>query len=106
MGTRANDLSRLCGEIGALRVARHTFMEGLRDGVVEVLAGFRKTHAKMAKRTRADLRAFVSDLRGKVANLRQVAIAENEGAHTAWFGSHASRSRKSTAGSKRSKGKR
>jgi hypothetical protein len=103
MGTRANDLSRLCGEIGALRVARHTFMEGLRDGVVEVLAGFRKTHAKMAKRTRADLRAFVSDLRGKVANLRQVAIAENEGAHTAWFGSHASR--KPMAGSKRSKSK-
>ena len=104
MGTLTDDMTCLRNEIGALRTARHTFMEGLRDGVEDMLTGFRKTHAKMAKRTRADLGAFVSDLQDNVANLRHVTAVDLAGAHMAFFGSHASR--KPTAGAKRSKGKR
>ena len=111
MGTLTDDMSRLSGEIGALRSARHTLMEdlrdgfeSLRDGVEETLADIHGARMKMAKRTRADLGAFVSDLQDKVSNLRHVTAVDLAGAHTAFFGSHASR--KPTAGSKRSRGKR
>ena len=104
MGTITNDMSRLRDEIDALRLTRETFMQGLSDGVEHMLAVFHGIRTKVARTSRADRRAFVSDLQDKVANLRHVAAAELKGAHVAFFGSHASR--KPAAGSKRSKGKR
>jgi hypothetical protein len=126
VGMITNDMSRLRDEIGASRLARRTFMQkdvanalevlhksivGLRNGVEHMLAEFHGTRTKVMRTSRTDRRAFVADLQDKVvglrkevANLRHVAVADLKGAHTAFFGSHASG--KPTAGSKRSKGKR
>ena len=77
---RTEDLTRLCGEIVALRDARLGFVQGLRDTVSEMLASFRNTHSERE--------AFVANLKGLVAGLRQEFAAENAAAHNAWFGWH------------------
>ena len=84
---RTEDLTRLCGEIAGLRDARRGFVQGLTDTVSNMLASFRNTHSEMAKRAGAEREAFVVNLKGLVAGLRQEFAAENAAAHNAWFGS-------------------
>ena len=125
MGTFTDDMASLRSEIGALRTARKTFMDenlrgaiaDLRDGVEEMLTGFRKTHAKIARKAETARQGFLSNLRDgvlglqeQVANFRHDAAAEMRSAHAAFFGSvterrtKTGRRRKLAASSKRVKG--
>ena len=84
--SRGEDLSRLRDEITTLRNGRVELLGALRAGVCEMRAGFCKAHAHMAKKTRAGLKAFVSDLSESVKALRAGFQGENAAAHLAWFG--------------------
>jgi len=64
-----------------------------RNAVAAMQAGFRKSHAEMARRTRASRRAFISSLkpivtaiRQRIADLRTEFAKDIAGAHRAWFG--------------------
>jgi hypothetical protein len=59
-----------------MRDARLGFVQGVRDTVSEMLASFRPQRE-----------AFVANLKGLVAGLRQEFAAENAAAHNAWLGS-------------------
>lgn len=101
MSVLTNDMTRLCTEIRGLRGARKALINDLmrvtkdrRGAVAAMQAGFRKSHAEMARRTRANRRAFISSLkpiviaiRQRVADLRKEFAKDIAGAHGAWFGS-------------------
>jgi len=71
MGTLTESMTRLCGEIVALRGARLTFVRDLGQGVAAMQADFRRAHADMARRTQAERQGFVKDLGHEVASLRR-----------------------------------
>ena len=121
MGTITKDMSRLHDEIGASRIARKACLdglrnavEGLRDGVENMLSDFHVIRTKTMKRAKAYRRAFVSDLQDKVlslrndvADFRRAAAADINGARAAFFGHAGTRrapsSRKPTAKKSRSR---
>jgi len=77
MGRLTDDMTRLCGEIGALRSSREVFISDLRHGISELKAGvekiqsgFRSEHAEMSRNMQANLGAFVSDLKVKVSDMQ------------------------------------
>jgi len=94
------DMTRLRGEIGSMRRARHSFRRNLeRDvaaiqaGVSEMREGFRTAHAEMARNSQAErtasmssVRRSVRDLKRTVAGLRKGFVADIQGAHQAWLG--------------------
>jgi hypothetical protein len=63
-------MTRLCGEIVALRGARLTFVRDLGQEVAAMKADFRRAHHDMAQRTKAERRGFVKALGHEVASLR------------------------------------
>ena len=72
-----DDMTRLVGEIGAMRGAREGFVSDLKDTVSELKdtvsemqAGFRDAHGEMGERTRADLQAFASRLKDTVSEMQ------------------------------------
>ena len=95
-----NDMTRLCGEIAALRHNRADLMSNLAEiradmqgAVTRMLAGFGEARSEMAKQTKADLSGFVVRVKEAVTELRQnVAKLQDEfrddvaGAHRAWHG--------------------
>lgn len=97
-----NDMTRLCGEIAALRSSRADLMSNLAEGreemqvaVSQMVAGFGEARSEMAKQTKAELTGFVVRVKEEVAELReQVAQKQNEirediaGAHHAWHGTN------------------
>jgi len=103
MGTLTNDLTRLNGEIGALRRARTVFLEEMAHSVGTIqthvrtiLARFHRARKEMARKAKADRKASVMDVRKSVSHLKRV-VAELrhgfaldlKGAHRAWMGKHA-----------------
>ncbi len=84
MGCLTDDMTRLCGEISALRNTRVAFIKELKhgvaltkDAVAEMQAGFRNSHARMARKTKddlllvvSDLATFVTDLKAQVSQMR------------------------------------
>lgn len=82
----ASDLTRLRDEMGALRKDRGTFMNELRIAVADMRAGFCGAHMEMARKMKADLRAFMHSFRQKVAEQREEVRGELAAAHRAWFG--------------------
>jgi len=70
MGTLTESMTRLCGEIVALRGARLTFVRDLGQNVADLKAEFRRAHNDMAQRSRAERRGFVKTLGYEVASLR------------------------------------
>jgi len=102
--SRAEDMARLRDECTTLRSAREEFIEGLRSNLAEMRAGFRHTHAEMAREQREALDAnegrrkqqakdahagrvaFVAGMKRTVAGLRREFAAENAAARRAWFG--------------------
>jgi hypothetical protein len=88
VGVLTNDMNRLRGEIRGLRAARKALTKDRRGVVVAMQAGFRNAHAEMARRTKADLSAFVSGLRRTVSALRREVADDILGARRAWFGKH------------------
>ncbi len=96
----SNDMTRLCGEIGALRVSRADLMSRLAEtraemqaAVSQMVGGFGEARSEMAERTKAELGGFVVRVKEAVTELRQtVARLQDEfredlaGAHRAWHG--------------------
>jgi hypothetical protein len=113
MGTLAEDMVRLRGEIRVLRREREAFVRDLRTAVPGILAGYRKAHAQtaqqaaaerrafvsrmlagyrkahaqMAQQTAAERRAFVSGMRKGVAGVLKGIAADLAGFRQAWYGS-------------------
>jgi len=94
MNNLTNDMTRLCGEIAALRDDRATLMSSLAEGnvsmqseVSQMLTGFEEARADMARQTKAELGEFVSQLKGTVAALLGAVQNDLAGAHRAWHGS-------------------
>jgi hypothetical protein len=71
MGTLTESMTRLCGEIVALRGARLTFVRDLGQDVADLKAGFRRAHNQMAQQGREERRGFVKALGHEVASLRK-----------------------------------
>jgi hypothetical protein len=100
IGTLTNDMTRLCGEIGALHESRQALRSHLaqgrtelQDAVAQMQTGFRNAHAAMANQTQTNLRDFVANVAGAVTALKQGVGALREeilgdiaGAHRAWRG--------------------
>jgi len=86
MGRLTEGMTRLCGEIVALRGARKGFVKNICHNVAAMRRGFSQARAEMAAKTKKERRAFVADLKGKVAGLRQELAADLDGARRAWAG--------------------
>ena len=69
MGPFTESMTRLCGEIVALRGARLTFVRDLGQDVAAMKADFRRAHAEMGRRTKAERQGFVKVLGHEVASL-------------------------------------
>ena len=69
MGPFTESMTRLCGEIVALRGARLTFVRDLGQDVAAMKAEFRRAHADMGRRTKAERQGFVKALGHEVASL-------------------------------------
>jgi len=70
MGTLTESMTRLCGEIVALRGARLNFVRDLGRDVADLKGEFRRAHNDMAQRSRAERLSFVKTLSHEVASLR------------------------------------
>jgi hypothetical protein len=93
-------MTRLCGEIAALRVSRADLMSRLAEtraemqaAVSQMVGGFGEARSEMAQQTKAELGGFVVRVKEAVTELRQtVARLQDEfredlaGAHRAWHG--------------------
>jgi hypothetical protein len=107
MNNIATDMSRLCGEIAALRDSRAALKrnlaeatEGLHEEVSCLLTGFGEARAEMSKQIKAELCEFVLQLKGQVTDLLKGVRDDLKGAHRAWAGaSSASRQAPMAAGS-------
>jgi len=111
-------MTRLCGEIAALRSSRADLMsnlaesrEGMQAAVAQMVTGFGDARSEMAKQTKADLTGFVVHVKDWVGELRQqTAQKQNEireditGAHNAWHGTTSAPRREPAAASPRSRG--
>ena len=103
MGVLTDDMTRLHDEIVALHEARSRFEKGLRQTVSEMKEDFRNTRIETAKKTNANLAAFVSTLKDNVSVLRDGFAADIEGGRLAWFARFAPAERKAHAGTRRAK---
>jgi hypothetical protein len=71
MGRLLEDMTRLVGEIQALRGRRRAFRKELEMDVFEMCADFAATQVHMAERSREVRLAFVDNLKQNVAELRR-----------------------------------
>ncbi|AEB09631.1 hypothetical protein [Desulfobacca acetoxidans] len=86
MGRLTDEMTRLCGEIVALRVARKGFVKDLSSNTATMRANFRRAHNDMARTTKAERRAAVAHLKKTVGAMRHAFAADLEGARKAWAG--------------------
>jgi hypothetical protein len=80
------EIVALRGEIVALRGERIGFVKNICHNVAAMRRGFSQARAEMAAKTKKERRAFVADLKGKVAGLREEFAADLDGARQAWAG--------------------
>lgn len=93
MGRLRDDMTRLAGEIQALRGSRRALRKELADGnrerqmdVFEMCADFANTQARVAKRTKEGRLAFLNCLRRTVGRLQRGMGADLAAARRAWAG--------------------
>jgi hypothetical protein len=87
------DITRLCGEIVALREGRHALMETLAHGhkeraqaVSEFCAATHTARAEMAKRTKTERLGFFNNLKRAVHTEQRAIQRDLAGARKAWAG--------------------
>jgi hypothetical protein len=90
------DMTRLSGEIQALRGSRRAFRRELSDGnrerqmdVFEMCADFAGTQARMAKRTKGERLAFLKNLKRTIGGQQREMRADVAAARRVWAGSGA-----------------
>ena len=88
-----DDMTRLCGEIHAMRKTRATMMKelqhgakGLKQSVSKLCAHFGRARTTMAKRTKNERVAFLNHLNRSVGALRQDVRDDLAGARRVWAG--------------------
>lgn len=93
MGRLLEDMTRLAGEIQALRGSRQAFRKELADGnrdrqmdVFEMCADFAGTQARAAKRTKGERLAFLKNLKGTVGGQQREMRTDIAAARRAWAG--------------------
>jgi hypothetical protein len=93
MGRLLEDMTRLSGEIQALRGSREAFRKELADGnkdrrmgVFELAVDFAGTRARMAKRTKEERLAFLNSLKRNVGAQQWEMKADIAGARRVWAG--------------------
>jgi hypothetical protein len=93
MGRLLQDMTRLSGEIQALRGSRQTFRKELADGnrererdVAEMCGDFSGTQTRMAERMRAGRLAFLKNLKQTVSGQQRDMRADIAAARRAWAG--------------------
>ena len=86
-----DDMTRLCGEIHAMRKTRTSLMhelqhdaKGLKQTVAKLCAHFGRARTAMAKRTRHERVAFLNNLKHSVGTQRQDKRDDLAGARRAW----------------------
>jgi ATP-dependent Clp protease ATP-binding subunit ClpA len=93
MAKLLEDMTRLSGEIQALRGSRRAFREELAEGnrnrekdVAEMCADFSGTQARAAERTRARRFAFLKRLKQTVSGQQRAMREDIAAARRAWAG--------------------
>ena len=91
IGNLTNDMTRLCGEIAALRDGRAQGIDDRKDTVSQMLADFRNAQAEMAAITKTELHDFVENVKQVVTALREEFQQDLAGARRAWCGHNSMR---------------
>ena len=93
MGNLTDDMTRLRGEVDALRSDRGALMQELARGakdlaatVSDMRADFSAAHAAMARKTRKARASYVSKIERQVGRMRKATSSDLAGARSAWFG--------------------
>jgi hypothetical protein len=93
MGNLTDDMSRLRGEVDALRSDRGALMHDLACGakklaftVSAMQADFAAAHAAMARKTKRERGSYVAKIRKQVGRMRKENASDLAGAARAWFG--------------------
>jgi hypothetical protein len=93
VGKLLEDMTRLSGEIQALRGSRRAFREELAEGnrdrqmdVFEMCADFAGTQARMANRKKAERLAFLNNLKRTVGGQQEELRSDIAAARRAWAG--------------------
>jgi len=86
MGRFTDEMTRLVGEIVAVRSARKGFVKDLTHNTAALMANFHRVHKDMARKTKAERRAAVAHLKKTVGAMRHAFAADLDGARRAWTG--------------------
>ena len=86
MGRFTDEMTRLVGEIAAVRGARKVFVKDLTRNSAALMANFHRAHRDMARKTKAERRANVAHLKKSVGAMRHAFAADLDGARRAWAG--------------------
>jgi len=93
MGNLTDDMTRLRGEVDALRSYRGALMQELARGAKDLAstvsatqAGFVATHATMARKTGKARASYVASIKKQVGQMRKENASDLAGASHAWFG--------------------
>ena len=86
MGNLTDDMTRLRGEVDALRGARGALMQELAATVSAMQSGFAAAHTAMAKKTRRERVSYVARINKQVGRMRKENASDLAGASRAWFG--------------------
>ena len=96
MGTLTEDMTRVCGEIRAMRASRQALRDELAEGakerrvdVIQTCTSFAEARARMAKQTKEARGAFWRNLKRTVAGQQRELRADIAGARRAWAGKRA-----------------
>lgn len=86
MGNLTENMTRLRGEVDALRGAREAFISDMICEVSTLLEHFSRARSDMARKGRRERETFVSEMRRQVTNMRKEAAESLTGACLAWCG--------------------
>jgi hypothetical protein len=92
MGNLTNDMTRLRGEVDALRSDRGALMQDLARGaknlastVSAMQADFAAAHTAMARKTRKERTSYVGNIKKTVGRMRKENASDLAGAARVWF---------------------
>jgi hypothetical protein len=93
MGNLTDDMTRLRGEVDALRGARGALMQELAHGAKDLAStvsamqsDFAAAHATMAKKTGKARASYVARIKRQVGRMRKENASDLAGASKVWFG--------------------
>ena len=93
MGNLTDDMTRLRGEVDALRSDRGALMQELARGAKDLASsvsamqsGFVAAHATMARKTGRARATYVAKIKRQVGRMRKENASDLAGASQVWFG--------------------